>query len=180
MTLRITRECFFRRLAAIASLAAALSLLWVAGPIESRAKAIKQETPPTQGIALPFVDADRGRQLFVIKGCVICHAINDVGGKAGPALDAESTGPYVDIFDFAARMWRGAAAMVVLQEMEFGYQIDLTGEELADIAIFVADETAQSKFTERDIPEFIKDWMTDEGTYQRLEELRQELRDMVQ
>jgi len=180
MTLRYFREFFPRRRVCLTPVFAVLSLFIMAGASESSARDDKQETQPTQGIVLPFVDADRGRQLFVIKGCVICHSINGVGGKPGPALDADSSRPYVDVFDFAARMWRGAAAMVVLQEMEFGYQIDLNGEELADIATFVADEEEQSKFSERDVPDFIKDWMTDERTYERLDELREELREMAQ
>ena len=31
-------------------------------------------------LLLPDADAARGRALFVSKGCVVCHAINEVGG----------------------------------------------------------------------------------------------------
>jgi mono/diheme cytochrome c family protein len=35
-------------------------------------------------------DAARGRTLFVSKGCVVCHAINEVGGTSAPPLDPEA------------------------------------------------------------------------------------------
>ena len=102
------------------------------------------------------------RDLFTGKGCVVCHSINWVGGKAGPALDADPYEPGLDVFDFAARMWRGAPTMIVLQEMELGYQIELTGQELADLARFIHDAEAQRNFQETDVPELIRDWMVDE------------------
>lgn len=114
------------------------------------------------GYRLPFASSERGRELFVGKGCVVCHAVNNVGGKAGPPLDADPTQPFADIFDFTARMWRGAPTMIVLQEMELGYQIDFTGEELAHILRFLHDREAQKRFSEDDIPEVIRDWMVDE------------------
>jgi hypothetical protein len=59
-------------------------------------------------------------------------------------------------------MWRGAPTMIVLQEMELGYQIDLTGQELADLARFIHDAEVQRNFQETDVPELIRDWMVDE------------------
>ena len=132
-----------------------------------------------RGFIVPFADSARGRQLFVGKGCVICHAINGVGGKAAPPLDADPDVQHADIFDFAARMWRGAPTMFVLQEMELGYQIDMTGEELAHIAGFVYDLEEQKRFSDDDVPELIRDWMTD-TTYERLDELREELREYIE
>ena len=111
---------------------------------------------------VPFGNVDRGRALFTGKGCVVCHAINGVGGKAGPALDADPEQAELDVFEFAARMWRGAPLMTVLQEMELGYQIEFTGSELADIARFLHDAEAQKGFDENDVPELIRDWMVDE------------------
>ena len=72
------------------------------------------------------------------------------------------------MFDFIARMWRGAALMIVLQEMELGYQIELNGEELAHLASFAADAEAQRAFSEEDIPELVRDWMVDE-VYDKLD-----------
>ena len=68
----------------------------------------------------------------------------------------------LDVFAFAARMWRGAPLMTVLQEMELGYQIEFTGDELADIARFLYDAEAQKDFGQDDVPELIRDWMVDE------------------
>ena len=69
--------------------------------------------------------------------------------------------------------------MFVLQEMELGYQIDMTGEELAHIAGFVYDLEEQKRFSDDDVPELIRDWMTD-TTYERLDELREELREYIE
>jgi len=113
-------------------------------------------------LVVPIPDAERGRFLFASKGCVVCHAINGVGGSAGPALDAAADSSTVDPVDFAARMWRGAAAMAFLQSMEFGYQIALTGNEISDLAAFIASPERQSTFTESDIPEVMRGWTIDE------------------
>ena len=58
--------------------------------------------------------------------------------------------------------------MILLQEMEMGYQIDLNGEELAHLAAFASNAQVQSRFSEKDIPEVIRDWMVDE-VYQELD-----------
>ena len=46
--------------------------------------------------------------------------------------------------------------------MELGYQIDLTGDELADIFGFVHDRQEQMRFSIDDVPDLIRDWMVDE------------------
>ena len=124
-----------------------------------------EETAPATGSpgwVVAFGESERGKALFTGKGCVVCHSINGVGGRAGPALDADPGKTQLDVFDFAARMWRGAPTMTVLQEMELGYQIELTGQELADLARFINDAEAQRQFTDADVPELIRDWMVDE------------------
>ena len=103
-------------------------------------------------LLMPFMNAARGRKLFASKGCVTCHAINGVGGEDAPNLDAHSMEPYMNPFEFAARMWRGAATMIALQEEALGFQIEFTGDELADITAFVHDDEEQHKFSEADIP----------------------------
>jgi cytochrome c len=128
------------------------------------------------GMIFPFIDPDRGRKLFVGKGCVICHSINGAGGRIGPPLDADPNQRFVDVFDFAARMWKGAPVMFVLQQMELGYEINFTGEELAQIAAFASNWRAQRAFSKDDIPEIIRDWITD-ANYERLEDLKEELFD---
>ena len=35
-------------------------------------------------------DATRGRALFARKGCVACHAVNEIGGTSAPPLDVAS------------------------------------------------------------------------------------------
>ena len=108
---------------------------------------------------MPVMNPERGRKLFAEKGCVVCHSINGVGGEDAPPLDAENMPLPMNPFEFAARMWRGAGAMVVLQEEELGGQIELTGQELTDIIAFVHDPEEQKKFSEDDIPAEIRELM---------------------
>jgi cytochrome c len=131
-----------------------------------------QEAPPTQptqghdmmtgqqmmspGLTIPIMDAERGRKLFASKGCVVCHAVNGVGGQDALPLDAATMPPMMNPFDFTANMWRGAEAMVMMQREEMGEQIELTGDELADIIAFVHHAEEQREFSEADIPENIK------------------------
>jgi len=113
------------------------------------------QRPAVPELEIPAYDAARGRALFVTKGCVVCHAVNDVGGEAirdlggdvAPALDASRMPIRMDPFAFFARMWRGADTMIALQEQRLGYQIALDGDELADIMAFVYDAGEQEKFT---------------------------------
>ena len=111
------------------------------------------------GLILPEMNAQEGRELFASKGCVVCHSINGVGGVDAPMLDAEFMDSPMNPFEFSARMWRGAEAMVELQRDELGDVIDLTGEELAAIIAFVHDAEEQAKFSEADIPEEIEAMM---------------------
>jgi hypothetical protein len=83
------------------------------------------------------------------------------GGRVAPALDAGPGQPYVDDFDFATRMWRGAPSMIVLQSMELGYQALLSDEEIAHLSAFASDPMAQGKLSDDDIPDLIRDWMDD-------------------
>ncbi len=109
-----------------------------------------------------MADPDRGRGLFVEKGCVICHAVNGAGGKAAPPLDAPFGAPAVDPLDFAARMWLGAPAMIELQSVELGYTIYLTADEIADLAAFAADREAQKALTPESLPESVRAGLLDQ------------------
>lgn len=113
----------------------------------------------SNGLILPSMNASEGRELFASKGCVVCHSINGIGGEDARPLDAEFMEMPMNPFDFAARMWRGAPAMIEAQEDELGYQIELTGEELGAIIAFVHDPDEQSKFSEADIPHNLKEMM---------------------
>ena len=103
-------------------------------------------------LVMSRADAARGRALFVRKGCIACHAINEIGGTTGPPLDVWSAPGEVDPLDFVARMWRSAEAMVFMQQSLFGEQLAFTGQELADIIAFAHDPEEQRRFSEADVP----------------------------
>jgi cytochrome c551/c552 len=106
-------------------------------------------------------DPARGRALFVSKGCVACHAIDEIGGTSAPPLDAEFAPSEVEPLDFVARMWRGAEAMIFMQQEELSEQIDFTGQELADVIAFVHDPKERRKFSEEDFPAMLGRGMSD-------------------
>jgi len=108
--------------------------------------------PGAQGLMMPQMDPARGRELFASKGCVTCHSINGVGGEDATPLDAHTMQPMMNPFEFAAKMWRMAPAMIAAQEEVLGEQIEFTGDELADIIAFVHHDAEQHKFSEADIP----------------------------
>ena len=111
-------------------------------------------------LIMPMMNPARGRKLFASKGCVTCHSINGVGGEDAPPLDAHTMQLFMNPFEFAAMMWKGAATMIVLQEEALGEQINFTGEELGDIIAFAHDEEEQHKFSEADIPPEIMPMMS--------------------
>lgn len=104
------------------------------------------------GLALPPMDSHKGHQLFMNKGCVACHSVNGVGGDTGPSLDAGDMPAPMNAFEFAARMWKGAPAMVQMQQEELGDVIKLTGQELADLIAFVHDDKMQRTVKLSDVP----------------------------
>jgi hypothetical protein len=109
------------------------------------------------GLALPPMDSPRGRELFLDKGCVVCHLVNDVGGTVGPALNATDMPQPMNAFEFAARMWRGAPAMVQMQQDLLGEAISLSGQDLADLIAFAHDEAEQRKLKTEQIPTRYRD-----------------------
>jgi len=113
--------------------------------------------PAGSRMRMPAMDPARGRVLFVTKGCVACHSINGVGGHDATPLDAHTMARAMNPFDFAAKMWRMAPAMIYAQEEGLGEQIQFTGDELADIIAFVHDDRAQHALSDADItPEIRK------------------------
>jgi len=129
-------------------------LLAGAGP--AVAEHVKSSAPVKAGhgvrLVMPLMNPQRGKSLFVDKGCVACHAINGIGGHDAPAMDAHNIPENsMNPFDFAAKMWNHAPAMIAAQEGAFGGQIFFTGEELADIIAFIHDDEAQHGFSERDM-----------------------------
>ena len=121
-------------------------------PHEHSADGHAESDDELSGLMMPIMDPARGRLLFASKGCVACHAINGVGGQDAPPMDAATMPRIMNPFSFAARMWRGAETMILLQQEIFGEQIDLTGQELADIISFVHNAEEQRNFSEADIP----------------------------
>lgn len=117
---------------------------------------------PAGGGAGVVGDAALGRDLYVQKGCVLCHAVNGVGGKAAPPLDAAPGKTAGDPLEFSARMWRGAPAMVELQSLELGYVIELSAKEIADLAAFAGNADEQKKLDAASIPEPMRDSLLDE------------------
>jgi cytochrome c len=104
------------------------------------------------GLALPPMDSHRGHLIFMNKGCVVCHKVNGVGREVGPDLDAAKMPSPMNAFEFAARMWKGAPAMVEMQKEELGDVIQLSGQELADLIAFVHDGEMQKTVTKEQIP----------------------------
>jgi hypothetical protein len=109
------------------------------------------------GLALPPMNSHRGRELFLDKGCVVCHSVNDVGGMVGPALNAADMPQPMNAFEFAARMWRGAPSMAQMQEDLLGEAISLSGQDLADLVAFAHDEAEQRKLKTEQIPTRYRD-----------------------
>mgnify|MGYP000683688220 CR=1 FL=1 len=106
---------------------------------------------------LPEMDAQHGKALFAERGCVICHSVNNVGSDVATSLDASNMNIAREPFEFFARMWRGAPQMLALQQADLGYQIDFSGQDIADIFAFVQSREIQEGFTEQDLPDHIKE-----------------------
>lgn len=104
------------------------------------------------GLVVPTMDSQRGKVAFIEKGCILCHAVNEVGGDVGPSFNASDMVQPMNAFEFAARMWRGAPAMAQMQEDLLGEMIALDGQELADIVAFVHDTDEQKTVSADDIP----------------------------
>ncbi len=131
----------------------------VGGSAGRAAVAANLPEPIAPGLIMPAMDPVRGKGLFASKGCVVCHSINGVGGEDAPQLDASTMTPQMNPFDFFAKMWRGAAPMIMMQMHEIGHQIEFTGQDLADIVAFVHNAQVQKSFTEDDIPAEIRQHM---------------------
>jgi hypothetical protein len=104
------------------------------------------------GLVLPPMNSERGREIFLEKGCIVCHSVNGIGGNIGPSLNASDMPEPMNAFEFAARMWRGAPVMAEMQEDLLGDMIDLTGQDLADIVAFTHDEAEQREISMSQVP----------------------------
>jgi mono/diheme cytochrome c family protein len=126
-----------------------------------KSQSVADETTFQSSLRYYLVAANsaRGKELFVNKGCVVCHSVNNAGGDMGPPLDVDPSNREIDVFGFAARMWKGAEEMVALQVMEVGFPIELTGQELAHLAHFLHDYEEQKTFSDEDIPAIVRKLM---------------------
>lgn len=104
--------------------------------------------PMSSMMAMPMMNPERGMKLFAEKGCVACHSVNGVGGHDATPFDAHAMEGMMNPFDFSAKMWQMAPAMIAAQEEALGEQILFTGDELADIIAFVHNDAQQHKFSE--------------------------------
>jgi mono/diheme cytochrome c family protein len=135
----------FKR-AALPAAAAALTAFGAAGPALAQSDTAATDIPPTR-LLMPMLNSIRGRELFVSKGCVTCHSVNGVGGEDAAALDAHEMDPFMGLFDLTAKMWSMAPVMIPAQEDELGGQIQLTGDELANLIAFLHDDVEQANLT---------------------------------
>lgn len=111
----------------------------------------------SSGLVLPKMDSQRGRELYVSKGCVVCHSINGAGGTEAAPLDAATMDPAMNPFEFFARMWLGSKPMIAMQEDRMGQQSEFTAQELGDIVAFIHDPAMQKSFSAAEIPDNIED-----------------------
>lgn len=135
---------------AILGSAALIGTVWTGGD-----QVYAQGTVIAPGLVLPGMNPQNGKKLFASKGCVVCHQVHGVGGTDAPPLDVMTMEPAMSPFDFFAKMWGGAEAMIAMQEDELGHKIEFTGQDLADIVAFVHNRAIQQTFTEADIPDDI-------------------------
>lgn len=148
----------------VAWIAATMSALAAAAAVATLTirSQVPQPTSSRWKLEWPKMDPQRGKRLFAERGCVVCHQVNGVGGTDAPALDVSTMNPVMSPFDFFAKMWRGAAPMISMQKREIGHQVELSGQDLADIVAFAHDQQSQRSFSERDIPEYIRVLMNGE------------------
>ncbi len=153
MKIRFMNLCFTVILGAIALPS------WASEDAEISAQMSRSGFVLENGLAIPAFDPVLGRNLFASKGCVVCHTVNGIGGEDAVEFAAIYMEQPMNAFDFAANMWRGASAMIIMQEDELGRQIELSGAELAAIIAFVHDAEEQAKFSKDDIPDDIRELM---------------------
>jgi len=148
------------RHAAVAAAMIGLAGTVYSGPMSPPAFAAETAKSPVKmspGLYLPPMNPVRGKELYASKGCVVCHAINGIGGTDAPDISAKSMSQRMNPFDFVAKMWNHAQGMVAMQEDELGGQITFeNGQEMADIIAFLHDAAVQKTFSEDDIPADIK------------------------
>ncbi len=107
-------------------------------------------------LRMPKMDPANGKKLFIEKACVACHSVNGVGGHDAPELDAHTMDVVMSPFDFAARMWNHAYGMILVQQEALDEQIELSGQELADLIAFFHNDEQQHTLSDDDITPAIR------------------------
>ncbi|HEC91352.1 MAG TPA: c-type cytochrome [Alphaproteobacteria bacterium] len=115
---------------------------------------------PEIRLVMPIMSPERGKKVFVNKGCVTCHSFNGVGGDDAPAMDSHTKEDLVNPFAFVAKMWDHAPGMIAAQKDELGGQLHFTGAQLADITAFIHDEDARRSFSKKDLTPRIRKMMS--------------------
>lgn len=87
--------------------------------------------PPREPVYVLPGPTNDGRQVFVDKGCVTCHAVAGRGGGVGP--DLVRRGVHRNLVAFAAAMWNKAPAMIEAMRRRGISVPQLEPEEVADL-----------------------------------------------
>jgi mono/diheme cytochrome c family protein len=83
----------------------------------------------------PPGDVEAGEQLFVEKGCVVCHQVGLHGGVAGPSLD--HLGQFGSPILVAAAMWNHGPGMQTMMEAKGLERPTFSGSELTDLIAYL-------------------------------------------
>jgi cytochrome c2 len=80
-------------------------------------------------------DPTKGRQFFISKGCMNCHAIKGEGGKIGLDLSKIDLGDTQ--LDLAGRIWNHTPEMIMGMEKAGMIKPTLTGQEFTEITAYL-------------------------------------------
>lgn len=105
--------------------------------------------------------ADEGRELFVEKGCRVCHSVRGRGGRIGPDLGGR--GAHRSLTEFAAAMWNKTPAMIQAMKAERISVPQLRAEEMADLVAYLY---SVQYFGERTEPRKGRKLLTEKGCLQ--------------
>lgn len=91
----------------------------------------------TSGASFPVLSGNpaQGRDLFVRKGCLGCHAVRGVGGKVGPDLSQALVGR--GLVDIAAAMLSHYPKMSAAMQERHVTPPSMTGQELDDVVAYL-------------------------------------------
>jgi cytochrome c2 len=79
----------------------------------------------------------RGRDLFVSKGCLTCHAIAGDGGKGGPDLGERGRAMTKSVPEIAGMMWNHSQQMTADFARRDVARPSFSGQEMADVIAYL-------------------------------------------